>query len=272
MSFLMAAEWLKLRKRWLPRVLLLITLALVGLFFWGIATNGNQRINLLVPRAWLASLLIASFFAGIIWPVLGGSWAGNEYGWGTVRLVLARRPDRIQFTLAGLIILLATMALVLLLVMLFGTIAGAVVALITSNSVVATSGLGSDFSAVLLKTYLATWYAMSFYVVLAFAAGTIFRSAAVGISIGIGVTVAQIVATGIFFGLGGNWKNVAEHFPFQYSNSLINRLVAEGTTSDFANVNNTSPGVVECLIGLAVYSAILIAATLYLARTRDITS
>lgn len=272
MNYLLAAEWLKLRKRWMPRILLLITLILVGLLFWGIGTSATSRPNLIPPRAWLAALLISSFFAGFIWPVLGGSWSGNEYGWGTVRLVLTRRPNRIQFALGGLIILLIAMALVLLVIMLFGTVAGIVVAILTGSSAFTSSDFSGSFLLVLAKSYAATWFVMSFYVLLAFAAGTVFQSVAAGIGIGIGLTVAQIVAFGIFSGLGGAWKTVADHFPFQYTSQMVNRVVSEGTVHGFTSVSSTSPGVEESIVALAIYSAILLAITLYMARSRDITS
>ena len=75
-------EWLKFSKRWMPRVIVLLSLALIVLAFWGQSTHteGGDLPNLFLPRGWLAALTFCSFFAPFFWPVLGGSWAGNEYG------------------------------------------------------------------------------------------------------------------------------------------------------------------------------------------------
>src|SRR5579872_881343 len=102
MSRVLAAEWLKVRKRWMPRVLVLIMMVIIGLIFWAISTNSSDRANVFLPRAWLTSLFLGAGVAAFLWPILAGSWAGNEYSWGTIRMVLSRRPSRAQFALAGI--------------------------------------------------------------------------------------------------------------------------------------------------------------------------
>lgn len=271
MNHLLAAEWLKLQKRWMPRVLVLIMVALIALIFWGIGTS-NSRINDVMPRGWLVALFLASGIAPFLWPILGGSWAGNEYGWGTIRMILSRRPDRIQWALAAIIALLISIVFALIAALIVGTLAGIAVALLTNHPIFVTSGLQSNYLLVVVKMFVATWYVLAFYVILAYAAGTIFRSGAVGIGTGIGAIVAQVVVFGIFQGLGGTWKNVAEHFPNAYANSLINRVVSEGTTSDFGSSFANTPGIEQCVVGLAIYIAVLLGITLFLVHTRDVTS
>src|SRR5450759_2977149 len=61
MSAYLSFEWLKLSKRWMPRVILLMMLALTILVFWGQATRIHGRGNLLLPRGWLAALAFCSF-------------------------------------------------------------------------------------------------------------------------------------------------------------------------------------------------------------------
>src|SRR5437588_8285661 len=111
MTSLLAAEWLKMRKRWMPRVLTLILLTFVALAFWDMDTDLR---NLILPRAWLAALYFASTFSLVLWPILGGCWAGNEYGWGTVTLILTRRPDRVQWVLSAMIVLVTVAGLAVL--------------------------------------------------------------------------------------------------------------------------------------------------------------
>ena len=107
MSAYLSFEWLKLSKRWMPRVILALVLALLIIFFWGQSTRLEDRPDLVLPRGWLTAMIFFSFAAPFFWPVLGGSWAGNEYGWGTIRTILTRRPYRMEHVLAALAILLA---------------------------------------------------------------------------------------------------------------------------------------------------------------------
>lgn len=271
MNGLLGAEWIKMRRRLMPRIIVLILLIILALIFWGNGARSSDLSNVLIPRSWIFALFLTMAFAPFLWPVLGGSWAGNEYGWGTVRMVLSRRPDRIQFALAGLVILIAAVILGLIAVLLLSTVAGAVIALLTGHSVIVTSGLQSGYGLIVVKVFLGAAYILTFYVVLAYAAGTIFRSGAVGIGAGIGITVAQLILTGILFALGGTWKTVAEHFPYQYTNALATRLADEGMPENFRATSSNAPGIGECLIGLTISIAILIAATLVVIRQRDVT-
>src|SRR5258708_2674747 len=116
----MSFEWLKLTKRWMPRIILFLMVCLTVLAFWGQGSRVGNQGDLFLPRGWLAALIYASFFAPFFWPVLGGSWAGNEYGWGTIRMILTRRPYRIQHALGALSILLVAVALALVAMLVVG--------------------------------------------------------------------------------------------------------------------------------------------------------
>jgi hypothetical protein len=269
MTPLLAAEWLKMRKRWLPRVLTLILLTLVALAFLDMDTNLS---NLILPRAWLAALYFASTFSLVLWPILGGSWAGNEYGWGTVGLILTRRPNRVQWLLSAVIILMLMASLVVLATLIVGTIAGIIIALVTSHSVFLTTGLQPAYGLILLKSVGATWYVIAFYTLFAYAAGSISRSAAVGVGVGIGGTLAQLIVAGILEGLGGTWREIALHFPYAYSSALIGRLAASGATSGAVRITSGTPSAGASVLGMALYLALVLGLTLYVVKSRDVTS
>jgi ABC-2 type transport system permease protein len=272
MRELLSAEWTKLRHRWMPRVLLILMLIILGLLFWGTATDRAQRADLLMPHGWMVGMIFASFVAPFLWPVLGGSWAGNEYGWGTIRMVLSRRPNRIQFVLAGLIILSVFVALSLVITVIFSSLAALVVALLTGNKIFIASNYNPSFLVDMLKVFLASWYVLLFYLAVAYAAGTLFRSAAVGIGVGIGATLADLIITGIFFGLGGRWQTVAEHFPGVYTRTLPLKVAAGTLSRQFAHTGRATPGIPESILALALYTAIPVALALVLVRVRDVTS
>lgn len=271
MKYLIPAEWLKMRKRWMPRILVAVMLIIIALIFWGIGTSSN-RINLLMPRGWIRALFLASSFAPFLWPVLGGNWSGSEYGWGTARLVLSRRPDRVNWVISALIVLILTTGLALLAVLIVAALGGIVAALLTNRSIFFTTALQSNYFLLVVKSFLGAWYIFSFFVILSYAAGSIFRSSSAGIGIGIGINVAQLIVFGIFDGLGGTWKTVADHFPYAYTQGLPGQLAASGTVGNFARGQRGRASITEDIIGLAIYMAILIAITLFLVRNRDVTA
>jgi len=60
-------EWLKLSKRWMPRIILALLLGLTLVGFWGQASRISGRPDMLLPRGWLAALSFCSFFAPFFW-------------------------------------------------------------------------------------------------------------------------------------------------------------------------------------------------------------
>jgi hypothetical protein len=267
-------EWLKFSRRWMPRVILAMLLALTVLAFWGTATRIASRPDLFLPRGWLAALTFTSFFASFFWPVLGGSWAGNEYGWGTIRSILTRRPERATHVLAAFAVLVVGVLIGIVSIVVIATGASALVAMATGNAVW-TSGLFTGaFAATLLKGILTAWLVSSFYMLLAYAAAVIARSAAVGIGFGIGSTLAQIILIEIFATLGGVWNTIAQHFPFVYTRDMITRVVSGELVpgTNLASVPRGAPNADASLIAIAIFSAALIAAMLVAVRVRDVTA
>lgn len=271
---IISMEWLKLTRRWMPRILVLMVAGLTTVAFWGEATRTAERMNLLMPRGWLAALTFCSFFAAFFWPVLGGSWAGNEYGWGTIRTILTRRPYRIEQVIGALVTLFIGLAVALIVLLVVASIAGIVIAVLTGNHIWVSGLMSGSFAALVVKGFLVAWYVSAFYLVLAYATATIFRSAAVGIGFGIGATFAQVVLFRIFFDLGGVWKTIAQHFPFEYSNNLITEVVHGGLVAGtgLASVGPDTPSVTDSFTWLTLYAVILLAITFYAVRVRDVTA
>lgn len=270
MTGLLAAEWLKLRKRWMARILLLVLLLISGLVFWGLGTS-NNRSDLFFPRGLLVASIISTTVGTFLWPILSATWAGNEYGWGTIRMVLSRRPNRIEYVGASLGVLVVGAGVALLAALVVEVGAGIIVAAATGHTFLQTSGLGSSFLADLVKEYLAAWYTSGFFIVLAYAAATVFRSGGVGIGIGIGFTVGEIIVTGIFSALGGAWKGIEEHLPYAYLD--LPALIAQPLLrKNFqSRAGSGGPGIGGSLTGLTVYVAILAAVTIIVVMRRDVT-
>lgn len=274
MTGLLAAEWIKLRRRWMPRVIILL-LMLQSLSFVGRRSTGpGHHETFPLPRGWVVALLFAGFIGPYLWPVLGGNWAGGEYAWGTIGLTLSRRPFRVQFVASALLILFlcATVGLVAIMVT-FGA-ACLLAALLTGGSAFDTSALTPSFISALGTSYLATLFVTAFYLVLSYAAGTIFRSSAIGIAIGVGSSLAQIILSGVLSRLGGVWAVLAAHFPFQYGQALVVRVASSAFAPGEvpATTDPGTPQIGESLVFLSIYLAVLLGITFLTVRARDITS
>jgi hypothetical protein len=269
---LLRADWRKLRHRWMPRILLLILVAIVALVFFGISSRARFRSDLALPDGLVVALSLSAGFAAFIWPVLAGSWAGGEYGWGTIRMVLTRQPSRVAFSLSGLILILLTVGAGLLLVLVTGAIAGSLVTAATHVSV-APAPPGANATADIIKLFFAAWYTSAFYAVLAYTAAVVFRSAPAGIGIGIGFAVAQSAVSAIFSALGDPWKSIALHLPAAYTTALTSRLTNELVTrGPFSHVSSDAASISASIVGLAIYLAILLAVMLTAVRQRDVTA
>ena len=274
MTTLLAFEWLKFARRWMPRVVVLLLSGLTFVAFCALSASAGERGDLFLPRGWLAALSFSSFFAPFFWPLLGGSWAGNEYGWGTIRAILTRRPDRIAHALAALAILLAGVALGVLAILVAGSVAGLLIALLNGHDLVTPGVWSGAFLGTLLAGALTAWYVSAFYLLVAYAAATVARSAAVGVGVGLGATLAQYVLRSIFTGLGGVWREVAQHFPIVYANSMITRVVGPqllpGTA--LATARSYEPSVGQSLVALALYGALCLVVALAAVHMRDVTA
>jgi ABC-type transport system involved in multi-copper enzyme maturation permease subunit len=270
---LLAADFLKLRKRIMPRVLLLILLAIIALVFFGQSRSGTQRNlqDVFLPNGLLLGLLYASVFAPFLVPILAGSWAGSEYGWGTIRTILSRRPNRSQFVLSGVAVLLVASAIALVTTLLLAAAGGGLASTLLHDRAARAPGLTGSYWGVLVELFLSAWLVLAFYAVLAYSAGTLFRSGAVGIGVGIGLTLADLILTGIFTGLGGTWRDIARHFPGVYTRSLPVQIASHHLSS-IGTPGSDLPGVGESVVALAVYTLVPLAIALVLVRYRDVTA
>ena len=102
-------EWFKLRHRRMPWILLLLSVLLVQITFWGAyavfragadvtlgdgggtASVGGDFLDILAfPNIAVIGLAVSHGFGIILIMILAASLTGTEYGWGTVRTVLTR--------------------------------------------------------------------------------------------------------------------------------------------------------------------------------------
>jgi ABC-type transport system involved in multi-copper enzyme maturation permease subunit len=270
---LLATEWIKLRHRWMPRILIFIMLAIVGVLSLASLGLHNLRADLVLPQGLLAGLALAGILSPFLWPILAGAWPGNEFSWGTIRMVLSRRPNRVEQSLAGLAMMMLYVIAALLIAVIFSGVVGLLLSIGFTHQGFDEAVARPGFAFGLIKTFLAEVYAVGLYVVIAYAAGTIFRSPAAGIGIGIGSWIAQQVVRGIFVGLlSGTWGEVADRFPDAYITALPVRTMSSAVRGRFLDTQNFSgPGIVESIVGIAIYMVILMGLALFITSRRDVT-
>ena len=137
------AEWLKIRKRRALQVLLLLIVGInilssYGLSYWlyrgaqgGVTPWGGiaeQSLLDLLPGKLIQQALVGSFFASVLTLILGVLVAGSEYGWGTLKTVLTRRPSRLAVYGGKVLALGLMVTLIVLALFVAGAVASTLVA------------------------------------------------------------------------------------------------------------------------------------------------
>ena len=214
MNSLVTAELLKIRKRWMPYVLLLTMVAGAAFLIWLVGYvgykddpagefSGEAFRTFAFPWS-IASLLDSGQFwgAALFVAVLTSSTVATEYGWGTVRQTLIRGQARSQYLVAKLIgialvcvaFLLVALAIALVFSLLATTAAGKPITLdvLDGPSVPEIGVMIARSAAGILP-----------YGLLAFALSVGGRSTALGVSGTIGYMFAEGILGAVLTELGG---------------------------------------------------------------------
>ena len=134
-------EWYKLRRRWMPWILLLIVAALPQMSLWGSvsgtfgseteqAVRGVDSTRLLFPNSVVGGLLVAQVYGIVLIMILTASLIGTEYGWGALRTVLTQGTGRWPF-LTSKLLLLVLLGAAALGVGAFAWVVGSAIAMVT---------------------------------------------------------------------------------------------------------------------------------------------
>ncbi len=293
---LLHAEWFKLVRR--PVVWLLLALFLLLMLFYfgliflliafhdGLFTGGETRIEILSPllideyRRWItfpgvygAVFSQVNSIGGICAIILAAAALGSEYGWGTLRLQLARQPRRGLYLGAKI----AALLLVLLSGIAIALLVGTLLALLFSS-------LTSDFGRLSATHLLLLPFAAlrALYVILPYAMVTI-ASCAFGRSVLAGAAGGLVFLT-FDVSLGGFSLFLNENPAMQF---LYNLLLLQQNINTLVVLNSSAFGLdaallvqnldlallphpLQATLVIAVYSALcFVAAYFWLAR-RDL--
>ena len=292
MVALLRSEIFRLRRRWMTWILLLSVLVLAFVVYFIIfasvqaqiqalqngtsaSTNGppqtegqlRQQLQALRPSQVMSfGLGIVSGFGSVLLIVLTASVFGNEFNWGTLRVILALGAGRERF-LAAKYIALVLYATIL-------TIVGALAALAGSEIV---SSIGSldrtlpdDFVVQLIVNIGRTVFTFLPYIALAAFIAVWSKSAGAGIAIGLVTYFAEGIVTSLLVAFNKDYATIAI-FGVSRNVSAITRL--SGSTGGGGPAGpSTLPDPGQAAVVLLAYTVLFVGVALWRFRSRDVTS
>ena len=284
---LIVAELLKVRKRWLPYVLLLLMLLGAGFQVWMVGylswrSNdaefaGAALRSFVLP--WSLSTLLDSgqFWGSVLVGILTASIVATEYNWGTVRQALVRgqtRSDYLTLKLVGIaIIAVVSLAVALAAGLLFSIIASAM-----ADQPITFDVRGGPSVAEAFLMMLRAGYCIMPYGFFAFCITVIGRSTAMGVGGTIFFVLGDSILREILVGIGGAAADVAAFLPAHNVSAVMaaNRI-GTGEVSSLAFRDSTVfasalPDPAAAALVLAVYCAAFLAIAYFVFNRRDLTA
>ena len=202
-------------------------------------------------------------FGGALMMVLGAIVAGNGYGWGTWKTAFTQGPSRTS-TVLGSILALVTAVSGLLVVTIAMDVAFSLVIAGTESQAVHWPSAGA-----MGKSVLAAFMVMQMWALAGYLLGTIARSPAVSIGLGL---VWNMVIENLLRGVGNSLHAIAviTHFlPGTAAGSLVGQLAGTDSIDPTPGVLDTL-GATRAVVTVAVYLLALPAAAWFLLRRRDV--
>ena len=258
-------EWFKLRRRWVPWILLGIAVVISQLIFWLAVTFGDD-LSYQSPTENIANGLgVASFMGPFIAVILASAVVGGEYGWGTLRPVLSRGAGRWPLLLSKISVTLLSTAAGLLILAVIVAVSGFIAeAILTAEDL---DGYGSVTWLDLLALYGRSVYAFLPYIALALFAVVLTGSNGIGSAIALGFYFIELAVLTPILGLF-RWSD--HIFAFMLSPN-VNAWISldpteESNIATFGGIGDMAHG----FIILTVYVVALATAAMTLFMRRDI--
>ena len=274
----LAAELLKVRKRWLLYTLLVPVVALIALqtfaaYFAGWRHDRDlEALRVAVLPSSLTSLLdLVQYLGSITLAIVAASAVATEHAWGTVRQALIRGQTRSQYLTAKLLSLGIMGALGFCLVLAFGLICSAVLTALEDRGVAGPSA----GEAVLMV--LRTAYAIVPYLLLSFCLAVVGRSTTLGVGGTLVYIIGESILLGVLGGIGGGAADARAFFLGHNVGAVMaaNRL----TDTDFISLAprpappiDDLPSAAAAALVVALYCVIFLAIAYGVFQRRDLTS
>ena len=290
MPRLLGSEIFRLRRRWMPWILL-FTIALASFAFYALVyvsvnaqleavrsgaipepRGGTQALSETLQQ--LRPAKVPDFGLGIVIGlgsvmliVLAASHVGAEFGWGTLRTLLAHGAGRGAF-LAAKVLSLALFAAVF-------TVVGTIAAIGASYLVSSVAGLGLtpgvDLAEVTRRAARGLFTILP-YMALASLIAVWSRSAGAGIAAGLVIFFAEGIVSGIVAALNRDLAKIVD-YGLSRNVEAVQRagVVREGPGGVSAAASAPLPDAGQAVLVLTVYTVAFIALAYWRLRSRDVT-
>jgi ABC-2 type transport system permease protein len=283
---LLRSEIYRLRRRWMPWVvLLIIVLAGVGIYLLvyvaaqaqlqavrsgaipsqpGAEQAMNEALRELRPdRVQGFGVQIVSGFGSVMLILFGASHIGTEFGWGTLRTLLAHGAGRGAF-LGAKVLSLALYAALFVFV-------GVVAAIVGSYVVAAIAGAdasGLDVGAI-ANAAARAYYTFLPYMALALVIAVWSRSAGAGIAAGLLVYFAEGLVAQLLVSLNRDYATIVNYGLSRNVGALVR--AAAGTTSIPDPSAIALPDQAQAALLLGIYTVVFLVLAYWRLRSRDVT-
>lgn len=257
----LSSELFRLRRRpqfWIMPLLALVFIAvfyaIIALVF-GFGSDTDQagvRDSLRIDNAFDNGMQVFGVFGVILIVIVTSGLIGSEFGWNTIRPLVARSPSRTGLLTAKWI----TVLLYTLLMVVVGAVGSILLATAASAVAGTATTVPGDFWAD-VPVEIGRWLLSSLpYATLGFAAALLTRSNAAGISIGIGLSFVEPILFSLLILLVPSFDTIQ-----RYGISWNAVEITQATGAD----------AVQAAVLLLVYMGLLIASTYAVFNRRDIT-
>jgi ABC-2 type transport system permease protein len=283
---LLRSEVYRLRRRWMPWILLAcIGLAGIGLYLLlytaAQASLEAERSGAVPSQPGTAEAMtdllrqmrpaniqgfgisLVSGIGSVMLIVFAASHVGTEFGWGTLRTLLAHGAGRASFLGAKLLSIAGFGVLFF-----FVGVVAAIIGSYLATTIAAGDTGGLDLGAIgaaAAKGY----YTFLPYMALAALIAVWSRSAGAGIAAGLVLYFTEGLVTGLVVQLNRDLANIVNFGLSRNVTALTRDVTATGITQDPTAV--ALPGEGQAALVLAIYTVLFVALAFWRLRTRDIT-
>jgi ABC-type transport system involved in multi-copper enzyme maturation permease subunit len=267
------SELFRLRRRPQTWIMPILATVFVGAFYaiiflvyqFGSITDRPDMVNAArVDNIFSNGMQMFGFFGGILIVIVASSLIGSEFGWNTLRPLVARAASRSSLLSAKWVVV-ALYTVVLVVIGVLASLAlAAIASLLMGIDVSLPSALWDDYALGTLR-----WIAASLpYAVIAFAVALLTRSNAAGIAIGIGLSFVEPLIFGLLGLISDSFQNVQEYGIAWNVQQLVTLPTIRNSQMEPVAASQVwqSTGI------LAVYIAIFVVASYIVFNRRDITS
>jgi hypothetical protein len=222
-------------------------------------SRAGIRLFLTFPGAYTTIIAFIAGLGGLLAVAYGASAAGADWGWGMVKVAVARGESRARYFLAKLAAVLLLVWLGVLIAFVLGVVAafvGATIAGIDTSGVSDSSVIGS-----LPEHLLRACWGVAEEASIGFAIATFARSQLAGLGAGIALYFVELFASAFL-------ADIVKYFPFAVAQSAL-RIAQPGNGSGALTVPPLDPNV--SLLLVTVYFVIAALATVVIVERAEIT-